>query len=578
MNEKFPMAELQEFIEKTLNLWHVPGTSIAVVKDGDAILSHGFGLRNLEQKMPVTAETIFPIASCTKAFTAMCIALLVEEGKLEWDKPVRQYLPDFKLHDPHATELMTPRDLLCHRSGLPRHDMMWYGSNFSRREIIRRLQYIEPNCAFRSTWQYQNMMYMVAGFLAGQIAGTTWEDLVQSRIFDVLVMSRSNTSTSITQNDPNHSLPYLYRKGTLTEIPYYEADERGASGPAGSINSCANDMARWLAIHTHGGKVGERSFISPHILEEMHQPHVFIDDPQGRQHLGFEFLSYGLGWSLRSYKGQVLASHKGGTDGFSSIVSFLPRHNLGIIALSNSDATYNDTPSVISYTIYDRLLGLEPTDWNAKCKQVYDEIHQAEDRSKQQSTAQRREALPSHPIEDYLGDYEHPGYGVYSICKSEHGLELVANNKIAMPLQHYHFDVFEANLDRFDMCLKLAFSNDVKGNISGFATQIEPMVMDVFFARLPDHHLTDPTFLTQFTGQYELQGTALAVELTVELKDGKLFVSLPGQQHELIPYQGTEFTLKGLTGFSIAFKQDENEIFHQIILTQPHVVFIANRK
>ena len=157
-------------------------------------------------------------------------------------------------------------------------------------------------------------------------------------------------------------------------------------------------------------------------------------------------------------------------------------------------------------------------------------------------------------------------------------MELVANDKITIPLQHYHFDVFEANVERFDICLKLVFSNDVKGNISGFSTQIEPMVKEVFFARLPDRRLTDPAFLTQFTGEYELQGMALAVELTIELKEGKLFVSLPGQQHELIPYQGTEFTLKGLTGFSIAFKQDENKIFHQIILTQPGFVFTANRK
>jgi CubicO group peptidase (beta-lactamase class C family) len=575
MHEKFPLSELQDFVAQTLDLWHVPGVSVAVVKDGQVILSQGFGLRNLAQQLPVTAGTIFPIASCTKAFTAMCLALLVDEGKLEWDQPVRKYLPNFKLVDPHATELMTPRDLLCHRSGLPRHDLMWYGASFNRQEIFRRLQFAEPNRSFRSSFQYQNMMYMVAGVLIHRLSGMTWEAFVRSRIFEPLGMARSNTSTAVTQADPDHSRPYLYRKETLEEIPYYETnDDSEATGPAGTINSCSADMAQWLLVHTQGGKAGESSFVSPHNLDEMHKPQIFIDDPQVRLRLGFDFLSYGLGWFMRSYKGHMLLSHGGNIDGFSSLASFLPRHNLGVVVLSNGEGVHNNIPSVISWTIYDRLLGLEASDWNAVAKKLVDEMLQAGEQSKQLTSLQRRQAPPSHPLEEYLGDYEHPGYGVYSVRPNQAGLELVMNDKISLKLEHYHYDIFEAELARFDIRLKLAFSTDTKGNLAGFATQVEELAKEIFFARLPDQRLSDPAFLAQFTGEYELLG----IPMTIALVEGKLIARLPGEEHELSPYYGMEFVLKGQTGYSITFQQEADGSVPQALVTQPGVVFTAVRK
>jgi len=574
MHPNFPAQEVQAFISKTLDLWHVPGGAVAVVKDDETILCDGFGLREVKNNLPVTAETIFPIASCTKAFTAMCLALLVEEGKLEWDKPVRQYLPTFKLHDEVTSTHMTPRDLLCHRSGLPRHDFLWYGADFSRKEVFERLQYIEPSKDFRSTFQYQNMMFMVAGYLAGELTGMTWETFVQKRIFDVLGMSRSNTSTTLTQQDPDHGWPYLYRRGELNEIPFYEADERQATGPAGTIISCVRDMAHWLTIHLNGGKLGEQQFISPNQLEEMHKPHIFIDDTQARLRFGHEFISYGLGWALHSHNGQVLISHGGNIDGFSSLVSFMPRHNLGVVVLSNGDGENNAIPAVISYSIFDRLLGLESTDWNEKYLKYYEEMHAAGDRSKEKSAEERQNTPASHSFEDYLGDYEHPGYGIYSVRKEGEALQLAANNKLVMKLEHYHYDIFEADFERGDEHFKLSFTSDLRGNIAGFSIQIEPAVKEVFFKRLADRQLNDPSFLKQFTGQYELMGMLLSVEL----KEGNLFASLPGQELELEPYRKTEFSVKGMPGFSIAFQADDAGVYTQAVLTQPGAVFTAQRK
>lgn len=573
MGTRIDAIELQPFIEQTLELWHVPGASVAVVQDGQVVLNQGFGVRNTAAGLPVTADTLFPIASCTKAFTAMGIALLVDEGKLAWDTPVRTYLPDFKLYDPYATASITLRDMLCHRSGLPRHDIAWYASNFNRKEIVRRLPYLEPNQELRATWQYQNMMYTTAGFLIGELTGMSWERFIQQRIFDALGMRRTNTSTSLTQQDADHSRPYSYRDGVLTEFPYYEVDEGSATGPAGAINSCANDMAMWLVAQWGGSGAAGRALVAPHTLAEMHKPHMFIEDPQMRLRFESEFLSYGLGWFLRSYKGQFCVSHGGNIDGFSSLVSFLPCQNIGVVVLSNGDGLQNAIPTIITNTVYDRIVGLAPTDWNARYRAFYDERTTAEEQSRQQSQEQRRAAPLSHPLEDYLGDYEHPGYGIYSVRSLDHGLELVANDKIHMPLEHYHYDVFDAYFERFHMHLKLTFASDCRGMISGFSTQIDPLVKDIVFTRLPDRHLSDPAVLVQCVGTYDVQGTALVVEL----KEGKLFVSLPGQNYELLPYRGMEFTFKGLSGYSVTFQQYEAAWYQQVVLTQPGWAFTAQR-
>ena len=574
MLPKLDPIEFKTYMQQVLDLWHVPGAAVAVVQKGEIILCEGYGLRKLTDNLEVTPETLFPIASCTKAFTSMCLALLIEEGKLEWDKPLRQYLPTFKLNDPFIIERVTPRDLLCHRTGLPRHDMIWYASNFNRREIFDRLQYLELSKDLRTTFQYNNLMFMTAGWLVQELTGMSWESFVQKRIFDVLGMRRSNTSTVQTQQGENYSQPYLYRRGELKEIPFYEADgDKVATGPAGTIISCVRDLTQWLLVHTQAGKAGNLQFISPNQLREMHKPQMFVDDPQGELKFGFEFSSYGLGWGLQDYKGQVLIQHGGAIDGFGSLVSFLPRHQLGVVVLSNGDRVHNSLPEAVTLELFDRLMGFESTDWNAKYKALTDEYLAAEDRSKTQSVERRRATPPSHPIEAYLGEYEHPGYGIQSIRKVGEGLELVMNDKIHMPLEHYHFDIFEANFERFDMRSKLSFTTDLQGNLAGFSTQIEPMVKDAFFKRLPDRSLGDPQILMRFTGEYDLMGE----RLIIVLKEGKLVSSLPGQEHELVPYQGTEFHIKELTGFGITFVLDESSYCTQATLNQPGSVFVANR-
>lgn len=258
MKKELVLGEIKDLIEKTLDLWHVPGLAVAVVQDGQVILCDGFGLRNVAQSLSVTAETLFPIASCTKAFTAMSMAMLVDAGLLEWDKPVKKYLPDFKMWDAFATERLTPRDCVSHRSGLPGHDMLWFGSNFNRREILERLRYLEPTCDLRTTFQYQNLMFAVAGVLVEEIAGISWEQFVQTRIFNRLGMNRTNFSTETTQHSSDFAMPYLVRQGQFKEIPFQKHNgEESGTRPAGGICSCVKDMAKWVQLQLNKGKMGD---------------------------------------------------------------------------------------------------------------------------------------------------------------------------------------------------------------------------------------------------------------------------------------------------------------------------------
>ncbi|MEP7293964.1 MAG: serine hydrolase domain-containing protein, partial [Chloroflexota bacterium] len=267
-----PAAELLEgfdgWIEAEMAKWQIPGVAVAIVYKGEVVLSKGYGWRDVNRQLPVTPETLFAIGSCSKAFTTFDIALLVEEGKLDWDKPVRSYLPTFRLYDPVASEQATPRDITSHKTGLPRHDLVWYGSPHTRDELFDRLQYIQPNTPFRSRYYYQNLMYMTAGILVGRVAGTSWEQFTQERILDKLGMNDTNFSVTESEKSANASLPYELYEEEVVAIPFRNLDN---AGPAGSINSNLVDMLRWLRLHMTGKHEGEQ-LLPQAALRQTHTP------------------------------------------------------------------------------------------------------------------------------------------------------------------------------------------------------------------------------------------------------------------------------------------------------------------
>ncbi|MBM3814433.1 MAG: serine hydrolase [Acidimicrobiia bacterium] len=556
---------LDTFVEEQMKEWKVPGVAIAVVKDGKVILSKGYGQRNIKENLPVTPKTLFAIGSSSKAFTAISLALLADDGKLEWDKPVRDFLPEFRLYDQTMTERMTPVDLLTHRSGLPRHDLVWYSSPLSRQQLYERLRHLEPSKDLRTTFQYQNLMYMTAGYLAGRLQDITWEDAVRRRIFTPLGMSQSNFSVNDSQKTNDFALPYKKNKEEIVESPFRNID---AVGPAGCINSNLEDMTHYLRMNLDDGKFNGKQFLSAQQIRMMQTAHMPIAGEGRRVELGPT--SYGLGWFITTYRGQKLVHHGGNIDGFSALVTFMPRGKMGMIILTNMNGS--PLPTVLSYNVYDRLLGLEPVNWTARIREDEKLSKQGEEEAKKKGyTPQKPGTAPSHPLGDYAGDYEHPGYGVMKVTRDGEKLH-IALNGLATPVRHFHYDVFEGVEDPLNPLqkMKLQFHSSLEGNIESVTIPLESTLKPIAFTRLADSSMRKREFLEPLTGQYSFGPMTATVALQ---GDSTLTLTIPGQpRYELVPIRATIFQVKGLTGFTVEFKPDE-AIFHQ-----PNGTFAAKRK
>ncbi|NIO28533.1 MAG: serine hydrolase [Candidatus Latescibacteria bacterium] len=572
------LKDFDEFVQSSMKEWNVPGAGIAIVKDNEVMLCKGYGHRDIEKELPVTAETQFAIGSSSKAFTTLILGMLVEEGTIEWDKPVRTYLANFELDDDFATERMTPRDLVCHRSGLPRHDFMWYGSSFSREEIYERLRYLAPNEDFRTEFQYQNLMFMTAGYLAGQVTGSSWEQLVTERIFEPLRMRNSNLSVKDMERTPDFALGYEEKKDKeskkkeIKQMPFRNIDN---VGPAGSINSSAADMAEWVKFQLNEGKVNETQVVSPLTIQELHRPHIVVHggllarlftQPE------MPHMMYGLGWFVQPYRGHEMIHHGGNIDGFSAQVGFMPKDKIGLVVLTNLNGT--PFPYVIALNVFDRLLGLEEIDWNGRYKLMWSQLEQAEDQAEElEDINQKKNTKTSHPMEDYAGVYSHPAYGPIKIEKKHKALEAEYNG-MTFELEHWHYDVFRSKTEPLKG-LKLAFLTNLNGDIDRVSVVLEQTVDAIEFEREPPEEMYEPDYLEQFAGDYDMMGLTLEVSLR---SDNTLTMTVPGQPtYELEPYLGTEFKLKTFKGYSVKFVMEKGKVT-QAVLIQPNGVFPAKRK
>lgn len=561
------------FAESTLKEWAVPGAAVVVVKDGAVVYARGFGLRDVARGLEVTPRTVFAIASSTKAFTTMALAILADEGALDWDTPVRAYLPDFTLYDTVATERMTPRDLVTHRSGLPAHDLMWSNSPFSRREIVDRLRYLQPSQDFRAAWQYQNLTYITAGYLIERLTGRTWEEFVAERIFQPLGLERSTLSVEGAARMSDYALPYQAGDGGPVELPFRNLD---TLGPAGSINSTVDDMARWLLLHLGDGRRGDRRIVSAGQLAQMHAPQMVMENGDKLSTLYKEapHAGYGMGWFAQPYRGYDMVHHGGNIDGFSAMVAFLPRESIGVVVLSNlSD---NPTPMILALNVFDRLLGLDQVSWDERAREMDAQLAEAAEKGRGQRAAdQVGGAAMSHDLDAYAGDYEHPGYGAMSISREGAALEATYNG-LDFALPHYHYDVFELVNDLFVIPPKVLFSTNRAGDIDGLSVPLEPAVPDIVFTRRPPAALLTKTALERFTGDYTLMG----MPVTVSLKAGiTLVISLPGQpDYELTPCTETRFEARGFSSLGVTFTSDASGAMTGILIMQQSGVFAAKRR
>ena len=572
------LADLDAVVMRELERWKVPGVALAIVKDGRVVLAKGWGYRDLDKKLPVTARTRFAIASDTKSFTAASLALLVDDGKLEWDQPVRRYLPEFQLRDPVASERITPRDLLCHNSGLPRHDMVWYGAKLPLVEIVRRLRFLEPSKDFRVAFQYQNMMFVTAGVLAGRVAGTTWDKLAAQRLLAPLEMRRTNFAPgALEAADDDFSLGYLKESkeqgGRVRAMPFFRGDVEPS--PDGAMYSCAEDMAHWIAMKLNGGKWNGRSVLSAAQVALMQAP--AMPDPSAGLDPELGDTAYALGVDVTTYRGHRWVFHGGNIDGFSSNVTHLPDDRAGVVVLTNLNQA-KLARDVFAYLVTDRVLGLPPIDWGARLKERQETTEAAEeDAKKKQLTPRKPGTRPAHPLEEYTAEYEHPAYGIAEIARAGDGLELRFHG-YKLPLNHFHFETWEtppADGNPLEKT-RVMFQTGWSGEVERLAIPFEPEVADITFARRPDAVMRQPAFLAPLAGAYELG--PLTVTVAARGSD-TLAMTIPGQgTYDLFPRRGTTFNVKGLSGTSVEFRRDAAGAVFEMVFYNPDGTQTAKRK
>lgn len=398
---------------------HIPGVAVGVVERGQLVFARGFGHRDVGRGLPVTPDTLFALGSCSKAFTATAIALLAEEHELALDAPVRAYLPDFSLQDPVASATLTMRDLLTHRSGLPRHDLFWYHAPLTRDELYERLRFLEPAGPARTEWRYNSLLYVVAGRVVERASGESWERFVQTRILAPLDMHRTVLSADAMEADPDHAVPYALLAGRVQQIPMCE--RMNAIAPAGAVESSVRELARWLTFHA----TRSPALLDEHLWGELHRPQVRMPasaDPE------VEHRGYALGWIHESYRGHPVVFHNGAIDGFTVHLGFLPETGQGLIVLMNRDLA-TEALLTLAYSAYDRLLKLEPIDWERRLKE-------------KPAPLQRVSAVAvDFPLASVAGRYEHRAYGAVTIR--------AVGDKLTMEFRAHRFTLLYQGNRRF---------------------------------------------------------------------------------------------------------------------------------
>jgi CubicO group peptidase (beta-lactamase class C family) len=438
---KIKLAEIDAYAQKVRTDWNVPGFAIAIVKDDNVIFAKGYGVRNITKSDKVDENTLFAIASNSKAFTTASLAMLVDEGKLNWDDKVTKYLPDFQMPDAFVTQQLTVRDLVSHRSGLGTFsgDLLWYETTYTDDEVLSRIKFLKPVNGFRAGYGYQNLMFMTAGKVLEKVSGKTWQDFVKERILMPLGMTR--TTTSVKDLKDNVSSPHNESGGKLRSLPPGNVDSARA---AAGLNASVAELAQWLRLQLGRGKFNGKQLFSAKQSWEMWQQNLPIQISEGGMKFNptRHFNGYGLGWFLNDYQGRKVVSHGGGLDGMTSQTAMMPEENLGLVVLTNAE-----TPAylIMQNKIFDTMLGVEKRDWSADYltrTQAANKASKEEDKKIENSRL--KNTKPTLANADYAGTYTSQLYGDAKISV-ENGklvLRLVPAPNFVADLEHWENDKF----------------------------------------------------------------------------------------------------------------------------------------
>lgn len=552
---------IDSLMKQAMESLKIPGFAVGIVMDGKIVFTKGYGVRKLNEPLPVTENTLFAIGSCSKAFTTFALGQLVDIGSIAWDDPVIKYLPEFRLQDLHATHHLTIRDLVTHRSGLPRHDFAWYNSTFPRSEILKRLEHLEPTCDLREKFQYNNLMYAVAGIVIEKVTGQTWEEYVAEHIFKPLGMDRSNFSVDQSQLADDFSFPHTEKKDQAEVIPFRNICN---VGPAGSINSSIGNMMKWVGLQLSDGM----QLINPATLADMHVIHMpmhlqLFDSPT--------YFGYGLGWVIGLHKGHLTVTHGGGIDGFISCVAMFPKEKIGVVVLTNSDS-HGLFPTMAAYAIADLLMGAEEDQWLAKVEEKEKHIKEM---LKKANAVEKSQAALIRPFESYTGEFEHPGYGTVQISLDQERLAATLHG-LQYLLEHKTYDHFTGTAKFVEtQKFSCSFVCNPLGEISEFHLSIEPQLPPIVFKRKVSNELIAADYLKKFVGNFECS----LFSMEISLKKGLLTATVPGQPScEMKPEKENLFSIKQLPDCRIQFIADSEGKISELQLHQAGQIFTLKAK
>ncbi|MGB0523718.1 MAG: serine hydrolase [Flammeovirgaceae bacterium] len=440
--QKALIKKLDAYYEKITNDWGIPSMSIGIVKDGEMIFAKGYGVKEVGKSEKPDENTLYAIASNSKAFTGAIIAQLVQEGKLSWTDKVKDYLPYFELYDTYVSQAVTVEDLLCHRVGLGTFsgDVIWYKADLTAEEIIKRMKHLPPAYEFRDGYGYSNLMYITAGELIRTVTGKTWGENVKERFFEPLGMSSAVTSLKALDKIGNYATPHAFQDGKNIPIPWVDWETVAAMG---GIVASVNDVCKWMIFNLNHGVHGKDTLLTPASLNRLWTPHnTFTVDQTKPNDFKRHFNGYGLGWALSDYHGRMRVGHTGGYDGMITAVNLIPDENLGVVVLTNG---MKSPIMAATYYTLDAFLGVSGKDWSTDMLEARNKRSAEDTRISDREKARIMDTKPSLPLESYVGTYHAANYGNIDVSLENGELQLSFEHtkEYAATLKHWHYDVWK---------------------------------------------------------------------------------------------------------------------------------------
>lgn len=432
------LDEFDVYVAESVRDWNVPGLAIALVQDDSLLFARGYGVREIGEQAPVTEHTRFAIGSTTKAMTTAALAMLVDEGRLNWDDRAIDHLPDFRLYDPYATRALTVRDLLTHRSGLPGTDIYWTRLDYPITEMMRRLEHVQPVSSFRSRWNYQNVVYAIAGVLVERLSGMSWDAFVRERLFTPLGMTETEPLDARILQQPNVATPHGATDDSIHTVPQRSVD---AVASVGSVWSSVADMSKWLRFMLDTARVGDTPLIASETFREIVAPQIrapmalYPALELARPH----FFTYALGWFVHDYDGEIVWMHTGSINGMSALVGLLPARRFGMVVLINRD--HAELRHALMYRAFDLARGRVERDWSR------DVLAHFEESARRTPNRPPTGTPPSLPLDQYAGSYSNPGYTDIRVRLDGDTLWMSVGNGPERALEHRGFDVFRSRRD-----------------------------------------------------------------------------------------------------------------------------------